>query len=129
MDAYACGLVQRHCAAPVHLRRGIRAELCRRPGIPLFKAAVSISGSASGRGSIMSDPVTYFWIALVAILLLVDLWAIISVFRSDKSDGVKVLWSLLLVVFPVVGLAIWGVAGPRGIKRGTGPTSPEHSKG
>ncbi|CAI8909275.1 PLDc_N domain-containing protein [Pseudomonas soli] len=77
----------------------------------------------------MSDPVTYFWIALVAILLLVDLWAIISVFRSDRSDGVKVLWSLLLVVFPVVGLAIWGVAGPRGIKRGTGPTSPEHSKG
>ncbi|MFT0868951.1 PLD nuclease N-terminal domain-containing protein [Pseudomonas sp. CAM1A] len=77
----------------------------------------------------MSDPVTYFWIAVVAILLLVDLWAIVSVFRSDKSDGVKVLWSLLLVVFPVVGLAIWGVAGPRGIKRGTGPTSPEHSKG
>ncbi|QWA30961.1 PLD nuclease N-terminal domain-containing protein [Pseudomonas sp. RC3H12] len=77
----------------------------------------------------MSDPVTYFWIAVLAIILLVDLWAIVSVFRSDKSDGVKVLWSLLLVVFPVVGLAIWGVAGPRGIKRGTGPTSPEHSKG
>ncbi|QXH58916.1 PLD nuclease N-terminal domain-containing protein [Pseudomonas maumuensis] len=77
----------------------------------------------------MSDPVTYFWIAVVAIILLVDLWAIVSVFRSDKSDGVKVLWSLLLVVFPVIGLAIWGVAGPRGIKRGSGPTSPEHSKG
>lgn len=77
----------------------------------------------------MSDPVTYFWIAVLAIILLVDLWAIVSVFRSDKSDGVKVLWSLLLVVFPVVGLAIWGVAGPRGIKCGTGPTSPEHSKG
>ncbi|PZW81205.1 phospholipase D-like protein [Pseudomonas sp. 2848] len=61
----------------------------------------------------MSDPVTYFWIAVLAIILLVDLWAIVSVFRSDKSDGVKVLWSLLLVVFPVVGLAIWGVAGPR----------------
>jgi hypothetical protein len=77
----------------------------------------------------MNDPMTYFLIALATVILLADLWAIVSVFRSDKSDGVKVLWSLLLVLFPVVGLLIWGFAGPRGIKRGTGPTSPEHSKG
>jgi cytochrome bd-type quinol oxidase subunit 2 len=77
----------------------------------------------------MGDLATYFWIAVAAIILLVDLWAIVSVFRSDKSDAVKVMWSLILIVLPVVGLAIWGVAGPRGIKRGTGPTSPEHSKG
>ncbi|WP_422422183.1 PLD nuclease N-terminal domain-containing protein [Pseudomonas sp. GZD-222] len=77
----------------------------------------------------MSDLATYFWIAVTAILLLVDLWAIISVFRSDKSDTSKALWALLIVVFPLVGLAIWGIAGPRGIKPGTGPTSEEHSKG
>ncbi|WP_369991682.1 PLD nuclease N-terminal domain-containing protein [Pseudomonas xanthosomatis] len=77
----------------------------------------------------MNDPVMYFWIAIAAIILLVDLWAIVSVLRSDKSDATKVMWSLILVVLPIVGLAIWGVAGPRGIKRGTGPTSPEHSKG
>jgi hypothetical protein len=51
------------------------------------------------------------------------------VFRSDQSDACKVLWTLVIVVLPIVGLAIWGVAGPRGIKRGTGPTSDEHSKG
>ncbi len=77
----------------------------------------------------MSEPVTYFWIALAAIILLVDLWAIVSVFRSAKTDSTKAMWALILVVLPVVGLAIWGVAGPRGIKRGTGPTSKEHSKG
>lgn len=77
----------------------------------------------------MSEPVTYFWIALAAIIILVDLWAIVSVFRSDKPDSTKAMWALILVVLPVVGLAIWGVAGPRGIKRGTGPTSKEHSKG
>lgn len=77
----------------------------------------------------MNDPMRYFLIALATIILLVDLWAIVSVFRSDKPDAVKVLWSLLLVLFPVVGLLIWGFAGPRGIKPGTGPTSPEHSKG
>ncbi|WP_110968420.1 PLD nuclease N-terminal domain-containing protein [Pseudomonas huaxiensis] len=77
----------------------------------------------------MSEPVTYFWIVLAGIIVLADLWAIVSVFRSDKTDATKIMWSLILVVLPILGLAIWGVAGPRGIKRGTGPTSDEHSKG
>lgn len=77
----------------------------------------------------MNDLAMYSWIAIAAILLLVDLWAIVSVSRSDKSGATKALWALLIVVFPLVGLAIWGIAGPRGIKRGTGPTSDEHSKG
>ncbi|WP_060512360.1 PLD nuclease N-terminal domain-containing protein [Pseudomonas sp. NBRC 111124] len=77
----------------------------------------------------MNGLASYFWIAVVAILLLIDLWAIVSVFRSDKTDAVKAAWALLIVVFPLIGLGIWGVAGPRGIKRGTGPTSDEHSKG
>jgi hypothetical protein len=51
----------------------------------------------------------------------------ISVFRSDKTVGVKAAWAIGLIIFPVVGLIVWGVAGPRGIKEG--PTSPEHSKG
>lgn len=77
----------------------------------------------------MSELAIYFWIFVAAIIILVDLWAIISVFRSDKSDGVKVMWFLGIVIFPVLGLAIWALFGPRGIKPGTGPTSPEHSKG
>ncbi|PXX69485.1 Phospholipase_D-nuclease N-terminal [Pseudomonas sp. LAMO17WK12:I10] len=62
-------------------------------------------------------------------IILLDLWAIISVFRSSKSAGVKVMWFLGIVIFPVLGLIAWGIAGPRGIKPGSGPTSPEHSKG
>ncbi|MFV3328541.1 PLD nuclease N-terminal domain-containing protein [Pseudomonas sp. NY15372] len=77
----------------------------------------------------MGDLMIYFWIAVAAIILLVDLWAIVSVFRSEERDSTKILWALLLVIFPVVGLVIWGLFGPRGIKPGTGPTSPEHSKG
>ncbi|MCC9005742.1 PLDc N-terminal domain-containing protein [Pseudomonas putida] len=77
----------------------------------------------------MNGLASYFWIAVTAILLLIDLWGIVSVFRSDKTDTVKAAWALLIVALPLVGLGIWGVAGPRGIKRGTGPTSDEHSKG
>ncbi|MBC3411065.1 hypothetical protein HU720_07090 [Pseudomonas sp. SWRI51] len=55
----------------------------------------------------MTDPVTYFWIAVSVIILLVDLWAIISEFRSDKADVTKAMWALMLLALPVVGLAIW----------------------
>ena len=75
----------------------------------------------------MSELARYFWIAVAVLLLLVDLWAIVSVFRSDKSVGTKAGWALLLIVLPVLGLVIWGAAGPRGVKEG--PSSPEHSKG
>lgn len=74
----------------------------------------------------MSAPFSYFWIAMAAILILLDLWAIISVFRSDKSVGTKALWALGISLFPILGLAYWGIAGPRGLVRG--PSSPEHSK-
>ncbi len=49
----------------------------------------------------MTEPVAYFWIAVAAIILLVDLWAIVSVFRSDKTDVTKAMWTLLLLVLPV----------------------------
>lgn len=58
---------------------------------------------------------SWFWIAVAIIIVLLDLWAIVSIFRSDKGVNAKALWSLLIAIFPVVGLAIWGVAGPRGV--------------
>lgn len=75
----------------------------------------------------MSEALSYFMIAIAVFILLVDLWAIVSVFRSDKPVGIKAAWAIGLIVFPVIGLIAWGLAGPRGVKEG--PTSPEHSKG
>jgi len=75
----------------------------------------------------MNEAASYFSIAVAVIILLVDLWAIVSVFRSNKSVGVKAAWAIGLIVFPVLGLIVWGIAGPRGVKEG--PSSPEHSKG
>lgn len=68
-----------------------------------------------------------FWIASAIIVLLLDLWALASVWRSTKSSGTKLGWTVLIFVLPVVGLGIWGVAGPRGVA--IPPTSPDHSKG
>jgi hypothetical protein len=40
-------------------------------------------------------------------------WAAVSILGSNTTQGKKVLWILLVLVFPVVGLIIWLVAGPR----------------
>jgi hypothetical protein len=47
-------------------------------------------------------------------VLVADIWAIIQVFQSSESTGTKVVWTLLIVLLPVVGLIIWYFAGPRG---------------
>jgi hypothetical protein len=52
---------------------------------------------------------------LIGLLVLIaDIWAIVQVFQSRESTGTKVLWTVLIVVLPVLGLIIWYFAGPRG---------------
>ncbi|MFV3370830.1 PLDc N-terminal domain-containing protein [Pseudomonas sp. NY15435] len=63
----------------------------------------------------MSSLLSVFWIAVATIIVLLDLWAILSIFRSDKGVNAKALWSLLIAILPVLGLVIWGIAGPRGV--------------
>lgn len=41
------------------------------------------------------------------------IWAAISILGSGASQGQKVLWILLVLVFPVIGLIIWFLAGPK----------------
>ncbi|MEZ5779806.1 MAG: PLD nuclease N-terminal domain-containing protein [Paracoccaceae bacterium] len=47
------------------------------------------------------------------VLLALDLWALISIFGSASDTGRKVLWSLLVILLPLVGFIIWLIAGPR----------------
>lgn len=47
------------------------------------------------------------------IILVLDIWAIVNVFQSSASTGSKVIWTLLILILPVVGLLIWLFAGPR----------------
>jgi hypothetical protein len=47
------------------------------------------------------------------IVLALNIWAIISIFGSGASTGSKVLWTLLVLVLPVIGFIIWLIAGPR----------------
>lgn len=51
------------------------------------------------------------------ILLALNIWAIISILGSGASTGAKVLWTLLVLVLPLVGFIIWFIAGPRGSQK------------
>ncbi|MFN3275603.1 MAG: PLDc N-terminal domain-containing protein, partial [Paracoccus sp. (in: a-proteobacteria)] len=42
-----------------------------------------------------------------------DVWAIASIINTNASNGTKILWILLILVLPVVGLIIWWFAGPK----------------
>ena len=47
------------------------------------------------------------------IILILDIWAIVKVLGSGASTGMKVLWTLLIIFLPVVGLIIWFLLGPK----------------
>jgi hypothetical protein len=48
------------------------------------------------------------------IVLVADIWALVSVLQSSVTTGKKVLWILLIFFLPVLGFIIWLLLGPRG---------------
>ncbi|MFT4047316.1 MAG: PLD nuclease N-terminal domain-containing protein [Solimonas sp.] len=48
------------------------------------------------------------------LILVADLWALVSVLQSSLTTGKKVLWILLIFFLPVLGFIIWLLVGPRG---------------
>ena len=47
------------------------------------------------------------------LILIADIWAIVHIFGSGASTTAKVVWTLLILILPVIGLIIWLLAGPR----------------
>lgn len=46
--------------------------------------------------------------------LIVVIWAILSILKSGASTGAKIIWGLLVLLLPLIGLIIWFLAGPKG---------------
>ena len=47
------------------------------------------------------------------IVLIADVWAIVNIFQSGADTGRKVLWTVLVVVLPVLGFILWYFLGPK----------------
>ena len=56
----------------------------------------------------------YGYNGLFGILVLIaDIWAIVNIFQSGASTERKVLWTVLVILLPLLGVLIWLFAGPR----------------
>lgn len=47
------------------------------------------------------------------IILILDIWAIINVIGSGTSTGGKVLWIVIILLLPLIGLILWFFMGPK----------------
>jgi hypothetical protein len=48
------------------------------------------------------------------LILIANVWAIVKIVQSAASTGSKVLWIVVILLLPVVGLIVWLIIGPRG---------------
>ncbi|WP_085900646.1 PLDc N-terminal domain-containing protein [Kiloniella majae] len=47
------------------------------------------------------------------LLLVANIWAIVKIFQSGATTGSKVLWIVLILLLPVIGLILWFLMGPK----------------
>ncbi|AMT88615.1 hypothetical protein J2Y39_005253 [Pseudomonas sp. 2957] len=57
------------------------------------------------------------WIVLAVILVLIELWAINRVRKSEGKSSSKGVWIVLIVFVPLFGLIAWALAGPKHVGR------------
>jgi succinate dehydrogenase/fumarate reductase cytochrome b subunit len=51
---------------------------------------------------------------LVGLLILAgDIWAIINIVQSSASNERKLIWILVVLILPLLGLILWFFLGPR----------------
>lgn len=48
------------------------------------------------------------------IILVLDVFAIIKVVQSSAGTGTKVIWTVLILLLPVIGFVLWFFLGPKG---------------
>ncbi|MEQ8859953.1 MAG: PLDc N-terminal domain-containing protein [Pseudomonadales bacterium] len=48
------------------------------------------------------------------IILVLDIWAIVKTVQSPAGTGAKVLWIVIILLLPVLGLLLWLLLGPKG---------------
>ena len=47
------------------------------------------------------------------LILAGDIWAIINILQSSASNEKKLLWVIVVVLLPLIGLILWYFLGPR----------------
>ncbi len=47
------------------------------------------------------------------LVLIADVWAIVNIFQSTADTTKKVVWTVIVILLPVLGFILWFLLGPR----------------
>ena len=47
------------------------------------------------------------------LVLIADVWAVVNVMQSASDTAKKVIWTVVVIVLPVLGFVLWLIFGPR----------------
>lgn len=47
------------------------------------------------------------------LILIGDIWAVINILQSSASNQKKLVWTVIVVLLPLLGLILWFFLGPR----------------
>ena len=47
------------------------------------------------------------------LILAADIWAIVNIIQSSAANDKKILWVVIVVLLPVVGVVLWYLLGPK----------------
>jgi hypothetical protein len=47
------------------------------------------------------------------LVLIADVWAIVNIMQSSADTGAKVLWTVVVLVLPLLGFILWYFLGPK----------------
>lgn len=48
------------------------------------------------------------------LILILDVYAIVKTVQSNAGTGTKVVWIVVILLLPVLGLLLWFLFGPKG---------------
>lgn len=49
-----------------------------------------------------------------ALILIADIYAVLQIIQSSADTLKKAIWIAIVLLFPLLGLGAWFIAGPRG---------------
>jgi Phospholipase_D-nuclease N-terminal len=47
------------------------------------------------------------------LVLIADVWAIVNILQSSADTGAKVVWTVVVLVLPLLGFILWYFLGPK----------------
>ena len=47
------------------------------------------------------------------LILIADVWAIVNILQSRADTGAKVIWTVVVLLLPLLGFILWYFLGPK----------------